>query len=1075
MWNQKTDALFLEMRQDAVLIFDKKHMKLQYLNPAAKILFPDAGPDAAYADLLQSPAIDLLIEAATPPGKVSGLTLEQQPWFPESAVLHAVETTWKQKKAIAVTIDRRAYGPPPEALQMMKAVLTSAYFSALRVDLRSGQVSVISDKNPLMNTQAVFPSFSEYINLYTEAVIHPEDREQLLSAFSEEQLHLFRKMNTSPSCMVRRLSGEEYRWASYTLTIVNQDIVLMFGKDSNEQHLQKERSDRYRAELKEMSLRNQYIISGVSDIFRLMLHIDLRTGATIVCSLHPDLERYYSEDTVYQYEDISRSLVRHVHPEDREIVQPFLSMNELCRITSEKENRLSFEYRRLHPDGNPDTDAKWTRAVFTLTAFSDGKPTEAIYAVQDIDSQKRRELEAKRRQESLSAQFNTLIRNRFVWFIENDYRNETSYCYRITNHMVQPPNEIPFGQFFERMIMPHCHPEDFKRVAMALLPQEQEKAYRNGTRKTVVEYRHKSDQGWRYVRAEIYLEMNAEGDLRTLTYISDINDEVQKKSELIRSEHEQLILRRKFSMMVQDSFLQVSEVDLDADTISHYHLDRDDFIPVPEKISFSEYLKQYPERCVHPDQCEQFSQMFSYDAILRAARESKSDMKHLFLIDAKGTQNYRWCNVAAKFSRDENGKQYVMIYVEDVDNEIRKRDANLHALSAAKKQLQEHLQEKERSRIRKAHVFLNIASSFQLSLNQIYGTLDQLEHSLPENNEIRENFRTMFTAYEHLSAMTECAKDVLLLENNQLPMLSEPVSLMMLTMKMKLSSGKIFEEKKLRPISYVTHVTDETVLCDSGRLTFLLENIFFNVIRSLPDGSALTLQLAESPINGDNTRAMYEFSLITHGDSASQDIQSGMLAPIPLNDPMRSVQDAFLFSRPDYQQHNLYLSKRLISLMEGSLHFVRLPAHGTAITLRLPFTFVPKQVLFPLQYTFGKRALVWDSYQAAAIATMEMLRESGFRSEWQADFGNLCAHLRMSAAQGTPYDLIVLRQTDLDAAPDSAYADIYALAPNVPVLVIQDAQQKLKRSIPAQMHLHELKTPLFRSTLATQLRIIFTE
>ena len=47
MWNQKTDALFLEMRQDAVLIFDKKHMKLQYLNPAAKILFPDAGPDRA--------------------------------------------------------------------------------------------------------------------------------------------------------------------------------------------------------------------------------------------------------------------------------------------------------------------------------------------------------------------------------------------------------------------------------------------------------------------------------------------------------------------------------------------------------------------------------------------------------------------------------------------------------------------------------------------------------------------------------------------------------------------------------------------------------------------------------------------------------------------------------------------------------------------------------------------------------------------------------------------------------------------------------------------------------------------
>ena len=193
MWNQKTDELFLTLREDAVLIFDKEHKKLLYLNPAAKALFPDTDDNTVYADLFQDPAIDLLLEEAKPAGTVPALTLEHQPWFPESAVLHTVETKWMQKAAFAIAIDKRAYGPPPEALQMMKAVLTSAYFSALRIDLRSGKVSVISDKNLLMNTQAKFSSYSEYINLYAEALIHPDDREELLSAFSEENLRHFRK------------------------------------------------------------------------------------------------------------------------------------------------------------------------------------------------------------------------------------------------------------------------------------------------------------------------------------------------------------------------------------------------------------------------------------------------------------------------------------------------------------------------------------------------------------------------------------------------------------------------------------------------------------------------------------------------------------------------------------------------------------------------------------------------------------------------------------------------------------------------------------------------------------------
>ncbi|MCQ2416761.1 MAG: hypothetical protein MJ071_03000 [Oscillospiraceae bacterium] len=1073
MWNQQTDMMFLELREDAVLIFEKENRKLLYCNTSAKKIFADADSNTVFSDLFSNPAIENLVQSTISSGKISTLTLDEPIWFPQSAVMHAVELEWEQKSAFAVTIDKRSYGPPPEAMQMMKAVLTSAYFTALRVNLENGSASVISETHVLMNTQANFSSFAEYIRLYAEAVIHPEDRAQFLAAFSEEQLNLFVEANTTPACTVRRQSEEEYRWASFSLSVVNSGIVLLFGKDSNEQHVQQETSARYCSELKELSLRNQYIVSGVSDIFRLMLHIDLRTGETIVCSLHPELMSYYSLDMVYQFEDISKRLMEHVHPDDRSTLASYSTVSRLKNADNEEDHRVILEYRRVAPQQDPNINARWTRSIITKVAFENDAATEAIYVVQDVDAQKRKEIEAKKRNDSLSSRFHTLIRNRYVWFIESNYERKVATCYHITNHMIMQPMECPFGQFFERMIMPHCHPEDFKKAAMVMLPQVAEAEYLKGKRQLSTEYRHKTEDGWRYVCAEIYLEKDEEGVLHALTYISDIHDEVQKKDDLINSEHEQLVLRRKFGMMIQDSFLSVSEVDLDADTISFYKVQQNDFVLKQSDITFSEYCEQYPEKYVHPGYHDSFREIFSHAAILRAARENKGFLKHLFPIDIDGQQNYHWCSVGVKFFCDANGRRYAMTYIEDVNDEITEKDTMLKALSKAKQELQANIREQEQARIQKAHVFLNIASTFQLSLNQIYGTLDKLEHDLPENEELRKSFRTMYTAYDHLSTMCSCSKDVLLLENNQLTLMKEPTSLFHLLEKIRMSSGNLFTEKGIKLYSYVTNVTDEYVICDSSRITFLLDNIFFNLIRSMPDNAEISLQLAESRMSNEKGKAMYEFSLITKGDSFSQDVQSSMMRPIPKNDPMRSIEDAFVLHQPDYQQPNIYLSKRLVALMHGELKYVPMPDHMTGIRLCLPLEYLEKPVIYPVSQTFGKRAIVWDSKQSAAISTMEMLRESGFRMDCQSQFANICAVMQLSVNENDPYCLLILRQSDLNAADVNALEKISTLLPDITVFSIRDEIPSPEITIPEQMHFHYLKTPLFRSVLASQLQDVF--
>ena len=1069
MWNQETDRMFLELRDDAVLIFGRTNLELLYMNPAAQKLFPDAGSASGFSDIFPQEAVTNLLNRACSNNQTPPLNLEEQPWFGGVAVIHAVTIEWESLPAVVITIDRRAYGPPPQALSLMKAVLHSAYFTSLRIDRHTLSASVISDKNVLMNTQAHFTSFLHYIEKYANAVIHPEDRDAFLHSFSAEHIRHFLDTDSAPACTVRRLSDEEYRWASYTLAAVSEDIVLLLGKDSNDMHLQAE-------ELETVSQRNDYIVTSVSDIFRLMLHIDLVTGETMICSASPDLSAFFSLDAIYPYQAVYEKLLAMVHPEDREELQSVLSLNALCKPDEDRENRISFTYRRIDPDGDPNLTAKWTRSVLTFTAFDENqKPTEAVYAVQDIDVQKRQEIEAKRRQESLTAQFYTVIRNRYVWFVDNDYGTQISRCYRIANHTVMPPFDCPFGQFFEKLIMPNCHPEDYKRVAMALLPAAAEESYKRGKRQITIDYRHKAEDEWRFVRAEMYLDADAQGVLHTMIYVSDVDDEIKSQINITQSEHEQLILRRKIDRMIQASFLRIGEADLDTDTIVHYKPTDNDLVAVRETHVFSEYCTRFAEQNIYPEQRDVFRQMFSYDQILRAAREHKREIKHLFLVDPDGTQKYIWCKIAVRFFRNENGKSYVMTCIEDMNEEIQKRDANLHALYTAKEQLQENIREIDRRRILRAHVFMNLASSFQLALNGLYGRIDQMEHDLPEDERCHDEFSHIYQTFDQLSAMAETAKDMMLIENNQLPLLNQPTELLHLLRKIRQTSGKVIDEKHIRLITYLTHVTEETVLCDADRLQFLIDNLFINVIRSLPDHSTITLHLAQSPIPGQTKKAVYEFSLVTQGDSISQDIQSGILSPLPQNDPLRTAASGISLKPSDFEQHNLYFSKRLIALMDGTLDFVRLPDNATAVILRLPLAFVPKQIIFPLRYTFGRRALVLDSQQPAAIATMEMLRESGMQSDWQADYGNLKARLELAKMQAEPYDLVVLRQSDLNSLPAGYLDEILSFTEDRPVFIFSDAEPNTRITIEQYPTVRCLRSPVFRSVFAAALRKVFAQ
>ena len=89
------------------------------------------------------------------------------------------------------------------------------------------------------------------------------------------------------------------------------------------------------------------------------------------------------------------------------------------------------------------------------------------------------------------------------------------------------------------------------------------------------------------------------------------------------------------------------------------------------------------------------------------------------------------------------------------------------------------------------------------------------------------------------------------------------------------------------------------MISDTNRLLYIIENVFMNMLRSLPNGSTATFQITQTDIPNKPDTAMYECTLLTHGDSESQDIQSSLCSPIPKNDPLHCLEEEFILNQAD--------------------------------------------------------------------------------------------------------------------------------------------------------------------------------
>ena len=1049
-----------EQLYDAVIVVDPATDEILYRNAAAMNIMPKDTPLpaalAAHLHTRNEPCSgELVLSAGTIPFLGRAVTARYTP------------VCFEGSNGLLITMICSDELVPDTSLAQQ--ILEATHFLLVSVDAATMQTTVLQSNDPLLRAVNRFPNFSLFVSGYAGCALHPDDALTFTTALSEAACKRFLQGGIAPSVTLRCRVNDDWRWANYVMIRLDRNTLLLRCYYADLQKKQ-ERSANYQRALETLSQRNSYILSCISDIFRLMLHVDPQSQATMICSMHKSLEDMFSYDMVYPFPAIAEMLLTLVHPDDAATLRAFSDLTQYQKPMEVDSQRIYLEYRRLTPStsGGNDTEPKWTRSVIQLVGKKGEMPSALIYAVQDINRTKRSQLEAQHRQEDLKRKFDLLIRNRFLAFIESDYTKCVSECYRIVNGEAEFFFTCPFSQVFEKGFIPHCHPDDIKELAEQFLPENTMRMAAAGVKIVNHTYRFRHNDEWLWVRAEMHLYHDENGGLHSMIYIADVDKEIRAQLTAKESERTQMMLRKRFRLSVEDFYLSIDEVHLEDDTLYHYQLQDGNYVLVPNHRSFTQIAKTYPAKHLHPADRNDFERYFGYDIILNAARNRTAKLSHQFRFDLRGNGEYLWCSIVARFMRGENDTPIVLIYLQNIDAEVREREHRLQELEQAKQELQAAIRLAEQSRVRKAHFLINITADARLALNRINSLLEQMHDSIFISDEQEEEFNRINDACSHIERLIENMRDVLLLENHMLPLMKEPVSLPELFTVLMEKATPIIIGKHLNLTMYTEDVVNEIVYCDSNRLTHLIASIFLHLIRVLPNDADITLSLTQAATGTANLER-FTLSIISCGDSFAQDVQKSLCTPLRALSGMNELECS-MFAETGQNNLNMHINKKLIALMGGSLRYEQLTDHAGAVILSVPLSVAMEPpCVFPNLHLFNKRVMLIEPVTIAAQAMRKMLIETGMRIETPSSIDKAVAMLREAAA-ADPFDLLILPQSLLNEHQIPSLQALRAISPDTAFLIRKDIPATPAAQADAEtVEALSISSPIFRTALARQL------
>lgn len=460
--------------------------------------------------------------------------------------------------------------------------LQSNYTEIFRLDLEAGLIAPLYYNSEQVTIPPALMPIEEFVRDRGESRVHPKALQEVVAFYDLSNIIARLDAGEAPQLEYRKRQDTEksYRWVNATIRAIPgaHHHALLLLSDITERL--NEEADFYK--VLQRSYSEIYEFTLDTDFVRIM-HRDADSMLA-----KPELTHSYSRDTL-------AIANRYIHPDDREsFLDMFAPDNVRRRVAGDP--RLSTEYRVLAIDGT----YHWTSM---LVLPMPGSPGRLLALWQDINERKKMMETAARLERRQSAVF----RQSGDCIIEINLR---TWQFRRNVSTASLPAEPRCGDYrdFYAETIAMIYPADRERISRITRPEALLDACRAHSRTLIEQYRvHYGENGESWLENRVFfLE---EGDEMTAFFI--IRDITEQK----RLEEERALEEERYNIALRNTYTEIYEIDLNADTPHLVYAADTPMIPVDRDRDGN--IHTIAATLIHPEDRERFLAAFNGDNIRR--------------------------------------------------------------------------------------------------------------------------------------------------------------------------------------------------------------------------------------------------------------------------------------------------------------------------------------------------------------------------------------------------------------------------------------------------------------------------
>ena len=439
------------------------------------------------------------------------------------------------------------------------------------------------------------------------------------------------------------------------------------------------------------------------------------------------------------------------------------------------------------------------------------------------------------------------------------------------------------------------------------------------------------------------------------------------------------------------------ELDNDRGICYRKHTDMQSGLDAGEEFAYRQVVEDYARRFIVEPYREDFLAFVEPDAV-RKALKKELVVSYTYKVFRHGREAYeavRFAGVRRPDERDDHIVHNVGMSFTDVDEEIRKSQAEQQALSDA-------LAAAEEVNKAKTAFLSNMSHEIRTPMNAIIG-LDNIALNDPETPEkTKEYLAKIGSSAEHLLGLINDILDMSRIESGRMNLKNEEFSFGKLLEAINIMFSGQCSDKGLDYRCYVDGDVDDYYIGDNMKLRQVLINILGNAVKFTPEGGKVRLEVKRTmKFDGKST---LRFRIADTGIGMSEEFMPHIFDTF-------AQEDSSSTNKYGSSGLGLAITKSIVEMMNGNIQVESKKGEGSTFTVTV--TLMDSDAKDADRETRevdpkSMSVLIVDDDEVACRHAKLVLEKAGIASETASSGEEAVEMVRLRHARRDPYNLILV-------------------------------------------------------------------